>query len=231
MLNKPSPPTTSTRRSVSLAEQRGATVPPWIGRERGLLTPFPFLVCMCVFLRSPWGWQSPVASLGDPCLSLTPLQHLSLLFEPSLPFFARTSPFHCLFYLHPSVLNVPSFTAADIFSAPSHSLLVCSRSVSCFVSPSHSLSVCLALSLLLSCIHIAMETGSCSSLQHPFFSLSPSCEKKIPCPPPPPLLLSFHAVLLRPVLFSLSCCQGEATYLTVLHIYWFMKLVVSMVWH
>lgn len=101
-------------------------------------------------------------------------------------------------------------------------------SVSFSISSSHSLSVCLSLSCPASTLLWKQAAAAPSSSQF-FFSLSLSIlrKKKIPCPPP--LLLSFHTLLLRPVLFSLPCCQGEATYLRVLHIYWFMKLVVSMI--
>lgn len=111
----------------------------------------------CVFSRSPWRWQSLVASLGDPCLSWTSLQHLPLLvFESSSllsqPILQLSSP-HSLFIYF-------CFTIRHF----SLSHLVCSHHSAFFsVSPSHTLS----LSLHLCCIHITMETRQLRLLPAP----------------------------------------------------------------
>lgn len=90
------------------------------------------------------------------------------------------------------------------------------------------------LSLPLSALVLHPHRYGNKQLQLPpapqFFSLSLSLHpvrKKVPCPPPP-LRLSYRTLLSKPV-FSLPCCQGEATYLRALHIHLFMKLVVGMI--
>lgn len=100
------------------------------------------LFCMCAFPRSPLRWQSPVESLGGPCVSSTSPQHL-------LPSESSHSAFWTYF----------SFTASDVFSAPSWCIFWDSYPT----SPFQRLPVCLGLLLHLSCIQIAMETGSSSS--------------------------------------------------------------------
>lgn len=104
---------------------------------------------VCVFTRFPWRWQSTVASLGDPCWSLTSLQHLPLhVFEfsshgPTCQFFHLwiKSTFLSLLYISPS---------------PPWCVLI-------FLPSSQFLS----LSLHLSCIHITMETRQLQLLPAP----------------------------------------------------------------
>lgn len=113
----------------------------------------------CALSRCPWGWQSPVASLGDPCRTSTSL--------PVNPLFILV----LLSVFHPHRRQFPRSTPS---SAPFRNLLL---AVSLSISSSHTASPFLRLP----CIRIAMETGSCSSLQ---------------------LLLSLH-----PVRDSLSSCS------------------------
>ncbi len=95
-------------------------------------------------------------------------------------------------------------------------------------SPSHSLSVCLCLSLHSSCIHIAMETRQLQLLAFaPSVSGGNGRSHRLDCASSFSLSLSLHPskkrflflllsssvftlFLLRPVPFSLPCCQGEA---------------------
>lgn len=132
-----------------------------------------------------------MASLGDPCRTSTSLPHLNDCSKSSLhsctsrPSFILTAD-TCLGAARP----LPPFRIASL---P-------------FLSPFHPLA--LPLPLCAPALHcIAMETGSCSSLQ---LRLSPSrsssCERFLV------LALCFHTLLLEAV-FSLPCCQGEAAYL------------------
>lgn len=148
-----------------------------------------------------------MASLGDLCLSSLP--PFPLLFESTIK-----SYFHVLSslfqHLLPPLLCIKNtlYSLLQTFSfSPPSSYVPCS--VSCSILPSHSLSliVCLSLSLHLSCIHIAMETGSCSSLQLSFFSLTILLKKeKDSLSSSSPLQFSRSLVLV-----SLPCCQGEAS--------------------
>lgn len=146
---------------------------------------------LCVYFpRCPWRWQSPVASLGDPCLSLTSVQLPLLVFESS------------------SRLSWPDVPLSSPLYQIYFSLTIIHLSLSVFrfcylsVSPSPTSSP----SLHLYCIYITMETkqllllpapSSCfhsirirgqrlepqTGLHQLFFFLSSSWQKKIPCPP------------------------------------------------
>lgn len=163
----------------------------------------------CALSRCPWGWQSPVASLGDPCRISTSHPHLNVRSKASLhsctspPSFILTVD-TCLGAARPLLpLRFASspFLAVPSSHAASPSLCSCPAS-RCYGNRQLQLPPAPSLSLSL--------------------SLFTSCERFLV------LVLCFHTLLLKPVL-SLPCCQGEAACLWALHIYCFGKWVVSVI--
>lgn len=127
-----------------------------------------------------------MASLGDPCLSLTPLQHLSLLFESSLPIFDLTSPFS-LPLLPPPLCIKHAFLHCCRHSLYSLSLPLGMFSLSFLFH--FALSQPLSLSRPLSSLVLHPHCYGNRQLQLPpapfFFPSLHPVKKKIPCRPPP----------------------------------------------